>query len=348
MTKIRLSVIVPTFNTSADLLENCLESLYQQDFISVEFLILDDGSTEDWIEPIVRNYVSKDARFRYIRKENSGVADTRNQGIGISQGEYIMFVDSDDQLMPNACDYAVKRIESVGSDVIIMGIQDVHASDVNFQKMLNENEKTTMMYSVMAMTSIYEDWHIKIDSPWAKIFKSSIIKKNNIQFPCQLQRSEDAIFCLLYYNICQQIYIDSHPIYDYVGNPESICRKCSTISIDALPLVLKEEERFLEENPKLRSMYNSALFERTFEGIQESLCTYFFNRKNPKNIKTLAQELQNFVEGPVVYQYFKGYGMENLRKKRLRKKIYWSFLKLKWYRPLFYFERIMHPAWIFK
>lgn len=345
---IKLSVIVPIYNTPENFLQNCLESLHCQNFMNVEFLIINDGSTESWIESAVHCYCCKDSRFKYITKQNTGVADTRNLGLKLSQGEYIMFVDSDDELLPNACDNAIKIIESVGSDVVLMGMLYGHPMEGHLEKMLNEEEKTDMMYSVMAMTSIYEDWHVKIDSPWAKIFKSSIIKEYGIMFPVQLRRSEDALFCLHYYNSCRKIYINSLPIYDYIGNPGSICRRCSTISIEALPLVLEEEEKFLEDNPHLKNIFYNALLERNFEGIQESLCTYFFNRQNPKPIKILAKELKAFIEDPLLYHYFHSYRLNNLKGKRLRKKIYWFFLKQKWYKSVFYFERIMHPAWIFK
>ena len=89
-----ISIIVPIFNTEKHL-HQCLDSILSQSYENFECLLINDGST-DASASICREYVAKDARFRYFEKENGGVSSARNLGIERSGGAYITFIDSDD------------------------------------------------------------------------------------------------------------------------------------------------------------------------------------------------------------------------------------------------------------
>ena len=89
-----ISIIVPIFNAEK-YLHQCLDSILSQSYVNFECLLINDGST-DASASICREYVAKDARFRYFEKENGGVSSARNLGIERSGGAYITFIDSDD------------------------------------------------------------------------------------------------------------------------------------------------------------------------------------------------------------------------------------------------------------
>ena len=89
-----ISIIVPIFNTEK-YLHQCLDSILSQSYGNFECLLINDGST-DASASICREYVAKDARFRYFEKENGGVSSARNLGIERSEGAYVTFIDSDD------------------------------------------------------------------------------------------------------------------------------------------------------------------------------------------------------------------------------------------------------------
>lgn len=89
-----ISIIVPIFNTEKHL-HQCLDSISSQSYGNFECLLINDGST-DASASICREYVAKDARFRYFEKENGGVSSARNLGIERSGGAYVTFIDSDD------------------------------------------------------------------------------------------------------------------------------------------------------------------------------------------------------------------------------------------------------------
>ena len=90
-----VSIIVPVYNAEKTI-ERCVSSILNQTYKDFELLLLDDGSTDD-SGRICDEYAKRDTRVRVCHKANSGVSDTRNQGIDMAEGEYLQFVDSEDR-----------------------------------------------------------------------------------------------------------------------------------------------------------------------------------------------------------------------------------------------------------
>lgn len=96
----KFSIIIPVYNVEA-YLHQCLDSVLCQDFSDWEVVCVNDGST-DGSAAILEDYVAKDARFRLVTQPNGGLSAARNAGLDAAQGEYILFLDSDDWLVENA------------------------------------------------------------------------------------------------------------------------------------------------------------------------------------------------------------------------------------------------------
>lgn len=110
-----LSIIIPVYN-SEKYLKKCLDSVATQTYSQWECLLIDDGSTDHSPE-ICKSYSERDSRFKYLRKKNGGVADTRNYGLEQVQGEYVGVVDNDDMLHPMMYQYLIDKLESTNSEV---------------------------------------------------------------------------------------------------------------------------------------------------------------------------------------------------------------------------------------
>ena len=98
MNSIFFSVIIPLYNKEK-YIQNTLQSVLNQTFENFEVIIVDDGSTDDGPEKVG---LISDCRIRFIRKENGGVSSARNRGIAEARGEYIAFLDADDEWRPHA------------------------------------------------------------------------------------------------------------------------------------------------------------------------------------------------------------------------------------------------------
>lgn len=116
-----VSVIVPIYRAEA-YLEHCVESIRRQTFLDIEIILVDDGSPDRCGE-IADRLAVKDPRIRVVHKENAGVSAARNDGYRLARGEWILFVDADDEIKP----HAVERMLSlgVGVDIVAFGVDAV-------------------------------------------------------------------------------------------------------------------------------------------------------------------------------------------------------------------------------
>lgn len=94
--KVLISVIVPCYK-QAHFLDETLQSVLDQSYSDWECLIVNDGSPDN-TEAIAKKWIEKDARFKYLHKENGGLPSARNAGINVAEGKYILPLDSDDKI----------------------------------------------------------------------------------------------------------------------------------------------------------------------------------------------------------------------------------------------------------
>lgn len=110
------SVVIPSYNY-ANTLPNAIQSVLSQQGDDFDLLVIDDGSTDNTVEVVESILVSHPERFRFVRQKNAGPAATRNLGIDETHGRYLIFLDADDEMMPNALTHCRNRLmqdDSVG------------------------------------------------------------------------------------------------------------------------------------------------------------------------------------------------------------------------------------------
>ena len=118
-----ISIIVPVYGVEREL-PVCVESLLAQTYGNIEILLVDDGSP-DGCPALCDNYAHIDPRVTVIHKNNGGLSDARNKGIDASAGEYIMFVDSDDYLVSDACEKLMECMTETRADLVVGDWRDV-------------------------------------------------------------------------------------------------------------------------------------------------------------------------------------------------------------------------------
>ena len=122
----KVSIVIPVYN-KAEYIRGCLESLLQQDFDDFEIVAVNDGSTDD-SGKICDEKAAENTRIRVIHTENGGVTAARRKGVEQTKGEYIMFVDADDKLLPNAIKTLYKAIIDSGADEVIGTYKDQYGN----------------------------------------------------------------------------------------------------------------------------------------------------------------------------------------------------------------------------
>lgn len=114
----KISVIMSVYNTNAIWLRESIESILNQTFKDFEFIIINDGSTNEDVEEAILSY--QDSRIKYIKQQNQGLAKSLNNGLEIATGEYIARMDSDDISLPSRFEKQVDYLDN-HSEVSILG-----------------------------------------------------------------------------------------------------------------------------------------------------------------------------------------------------------------------------------
>ena len=141
-----ISIITPCYN-QAPFLDDCLQSVLDQTYTNWECIVLNDGSTDN-THQVAEQWLRKDSRFIYIKKENSGVSDTRNFGIQHAKGKYILPLDGDDMIGKEYLADAVAAFQSdpdaklVYCNTLLFGKIDrqLPSRPYNFREMFTENQ----------------------------------------------------------------------------------------------------------------------------------------------------------------------------------------------------------------
>jgi len=113
----KVSVIVPVYNVR-DYLADCVASIRAQTFADFECILVDDGST-DGSGTLCDELAAADSRFRVVHKPNGGLSDARNAGLDAATGEAVFFVDSDDQIFPQALEALLEKMRCDNLDVAV-------------------------------------------------------------------------------------------------------------------------------------------------------------------------------------------------------------------------------------
>ena len=135
MEKEKISIILPVYN-SQNTIARTIDSIIKQTYDNYELIIINDGSTDN-SESICLEYADKYKRIKYIRIENKGVSNARNLGIDNATGNYVMFIDSDDEYYKNTLETVYKYIEQ-RNDLIIFEYNRIDVSK-NKTKEMNTN-----------------------------------------------------------------------------------------------------------------------------------------------------------------------------------------------------------------
>lgn len=117
----KISVIVPAYNTGR-WLNRCLDSLLHQTFENLEVIVVNDGSTDDTKE-VLDNYARVHTRVKVIHKENGGVTSARLRGAAEADGDWIGFMDGDDEIEPEMYQHLYENAQRVGADISHCGHQ---------------------------------------------------------------------------------------------------------------------------------------------------------------------------------------------------------------------------------
>lgn len=204
----KISIIITAYNSEV-YLEKCLDSIYNQTYKDFEIILINDGST-DHTQQICEKYASTHNNLTLISQINAGIAKARNVGLNASKGEYITFADSDDYVDNNWLASYIEAQEQSNADLIVEGII---VNYPNYENKVSPSHHEFQGKEIIAAYTILKEKCIE-GFTVNKLYKSTIIKKNNLHFEYKLK--EDLLFNLRYLFYINSITIIPTYCYHYV------------------------------------------------------------------------------------------------------------------------------------
>ncbi len=275
---VKVSIIVPVYNVEK-YLSTCLDSLISQTLKDIEIICVNDGSTDSSLV-ILKDFANKDSRIKIIDKQNEGVSVARNFGIEVATGRYLMFVDSDDYLIENACEKALNTIEQEDSDICIFGHYDLVD-----EKLVKSGVNKDIIEAQKQNNQTYTDFSINI---WDKIYNRNFLITNSIKFIPNLKTSEDVIFNF----VCQfnnpKVSYSTESLYVYRLTSENSATSKSYIKSD-----IESLKQFMGLEIFKRQDLSSQL---NVVGRFLAGCYWAYKKFNSDNVKAEIREMLKFVE----------------------------------------------------
>ena len=204
-----LSVVIPYYNGYEFIFELVADILRIRQL--KEIIIVDDGSPDNRTDDL-REAFLKEKKVSVYRKENGGVADARNFGMGFAAGQFILFVDQDDKIVPETVDETLQMIVVQQSDCALWSTKRVSDNGIIEPKCsIKSNCKVDRNiicndFMKTLLFNIPNDWISFAGQVWGGIYKKSFLKDNGINFIRFVDYEDDLIFSLLVFlnseNIC--------------------------------------------------------------------------------------------------------------------------------------------------
>ena len=198
---IKITFGIPAYNASKTItkLLECFEHTKEYNY---EIIIVDDGSDDATYDAIMEFVKKNSIGIRVIKTKHLGVSNARNIIIKSALGEWLTFIDADDLIIFRKYTQIIMELPRESIDYCIC-----------MSKRVNKNSIPSLISNEL------------LNSPWAKFYKTSVLKENNILFPNDLDLGEDLVFNLRYLLTCKDyIIIPSNP-YVYVYTDDSLTRK---------------------------------------------------------------------------------------------------------------------------
>ena len=216
MTEGLIGVIVPVYKVEKYIAE-CIESILVQTYTNFRLILVDDR-TPDNAGKICDEYAQKDSRITVIHQENAGVTRARARGVEEANGcEFVMFVDSDDKLLPNALE-EFHNLMDESTDIVMC--TSYYTDTENYTAIDSYDDSKRINTSTFVKRLIC----IKGGMPWGKLFRKRLFNEKTFNVPREIIFGEDILMNIrLAFSSAKDIKIILNPLYFYRQHSESVC-----------------------------------------------------------------------------------------------------------------------------
>lgn len=289
---IKLSIIVPVYNTGK-YLKKCLDSLVLQANQETEILVINDGSNDN-SEEIVQKYKQQNPSIiKYYKKQNTGIADTRNIGIAKATGKYILFVDSDDYIKENLIQ-ELEKYMSQDIDIIKFKLEKVNENGEILERIdgpIFDKVDGQTAFNILAFSDVL------IDSPCVYLLKKELFEKNKLKFKLNTEHEDFGLIPLVILKAKDMVSINTYG-YCYLQTTNSITRnenyektikKVNDVFMhyDTMIKFIEKESLNSKTKKNIKTYYTNAIILKLKELKRQDLDTYIKEIRKRKMIKNI-------------------------------------------------------------
>jgi glycosyltransferase involved in cell wall biosynthesis len=286
-----LSIIIPVYNVES-YLSACLTSICTANLDDIEVIVVDDGST-DGSSLIIDQFKRKYPTIITVRKENGGLSDARNFGLRIANGEFVIFVDSDDILHPEALSEMLYEAKRTNADIVVADYYEFseegkyckkerHDKTVIDKPLIDEKERLQPLFLIDVSFAV-----------WNKLYNRAFLDANCLQFLKGFWFEDlDFVFRAFYY--ANKVIKVNRTLYGYRQRTGSIMKSLSERMMDKLTIMGRIEELLKREGKfELYHKYYDILFlKMSFSIIYACLINKIDRNKSSLIIREILMNVQ--------------------------------------------------------
>lgn len=226
----KVSVIIPVYNDEK-YLRQCVDSVLNQTYHNLEVILVDDGST-DQSPTICEEYRQRDHRVRVLHKQNGGVGSSRNAGLAMVTGKYVLFVDNDDWLDEQHVECLHNLLKQKNADIAVGNYSVFHPKDSRLSFFVTPKDYYQKDYTPTEWTGIQYTNEYNLSQvytvPWGKLYKRNLFR--NIQYPLKAKVEDDLTTWKVYFKANKISFINK-PIYWHRLFEDSVTAKVDKTSL---------------------------------------------------------------------------------------------------------------------
>ncbi len=281
MDNIKVSVIVPVYNASK-YISKTLDSIINQDFDSFEIIVIDDGSCDDSLQIINDTLKDSEIPHKIIHQENSGVSVARNVGIDESKGDYLIFIDADDYVGSNHISSLYNGKSDFSLTLYAKKEGDRLTSlDTYSQDLISTHDFIKMELNMQITFNFFQ-----------LMYKSDIIKNNNIKFTPGIVYGEDTEFAHKALSYGDTIAINNEVTYYYVQHSDSAINTTEYRRFDIVEIFENIAEFYRQNNkPEFSELIITSRIPKAIFG---NMNFFFYNGYDFDEVMDKMRELNLF------------------------------------------------------
>lgn len=289
--KTKVSILIPIY-MAEKYIEKCLQSVFEQTYDNIEYILVDDASTDhsiDIVDQTIKKYHKNSQSVKVItNKKNLGIAQTRNILLNNATGDYIYFVDSDDYIENNTIEIFVTTALKENADIVRCNYFKYKNGTCNPVIRESCNDGEDMVTNCLSTES-------SMKSLWLLFIRRSIFTDNHLKFPNNINGCEDYLMTIKLFYFASKIVDIPEPLYYYrLDNQSSVTQQkyyfhtnaCNAIN----EVILFLKEKHIYENNKeycLRLMFTTKQH-------------FLIN----KSIRDVDKYIKTFPESNSCYKYY--------------------------------------------